>query len=87
MRYRELSKRLRELGCEIERQGRGSHTVWRNPETGTRAVIADWGSKDIPPGTVRAIIRQLGLRREEFGPIKEDSTDYNPSSSPGEPLA
>ncbi|MEW5717360.1 MAG: type II toxin-antitoxin system HicB family antitoxin [Chloroflexota bacterium] len=30
----------------------------------------DWGSKDLAPGTVRAIIRQLGISREEFGPIK-----------------
>lgn len=70
MRYRDLSRRLERLGCELERQGEGSHTIWRNPATGRRAVIADWGGKDIPPGTVRAIIRQLGLSREEFGPIR-----------------
>jgi predicted RNA binding protein YcfA (HicA-like mRNA interferase family) len=69
MRYRQLARRLQELGCQIDRQGKGSHTVWRSP-TGQRAVIANWGGKDIPPGTVRAIIQQLGLSREEFGPIK-----------------
>ncbi len=70
MRYRELSKRLKRLGCQIERQGRGSHTVWRNPGTGKRSIIANWGRKDIPPGTVRGILRQLGLSRADFGPIK-----------------
>ncbi|HEY84464.1 MAG TPA: type II toxin-antitoxin system HicA family toxin [Chloroflexi bacterium] len=70
MRYRELAKRLRRLGCEIERQGRGSHTVWRNPITGQRSVVANWGSKDIPPGTVRGILRQLSLSRKDFGTIK-----------------
>lgn len=70
MRYRELSLRLKRLGCELERQGQGSHTVWRNILTGQRAVVADWGGKDIPPGTVRAILRQLGLDRKDFGPIK-----------------
>lgn len=70
MRYREVTKRLHKLGCEIERQGKGSHTIWRNPHTGKRAIIPDWGGKDIPPGTLRAILRQLGISREDFGHIK-----------------
>ena len=69
MCYRELTKRLKQLGCQIERQGRGSHTVWRNPTTGKRAVIADWGGKDLPPGTIRGILRQLGINRKDFGPL------------------
>jgi predicted RNA binding protein YcfA (HicA-like mRNA interferase family) len=70
MRYRELAKRLKRLGCEIERQGKGSHTIWRNSSTGKRAVIANWGQKDIPPGTIRGILRQLDLNREDFGSIR-----------------
>jgi predicted RNA binding protein YcfA (HicA-like mRNA interferase family) len=70
MKYRELAKRLRELGCEELRQAKGSHRYWRNSATGQTTSIPDWGSKDLAPGTVRAIIRQLGLDRDEFGPIK-----------------
>lgn len=70
MRYRELSKRLRQLGCEIGRQGKGSHITWLNPASGGRAVIPNHGGVDIAPGTVRGILKQLGLSRDEFGPIK-----------------
>lgn len=70
MRYRELAKRLQELGCRELRQGKESHRVWHNPETGEVTVIPDWGNKDLAPGTVRAIIRELGIERKVFGPIK-----------------
>ncbi|MCP4610656.1 MAG: type II toxin-antitoxin system HicA family toxin [Planctomycetes bacterium] len=70
MRYRELTKRLKKNACILERQGKGSHTVWYNPKTNRRAVIANWGNKDLPPGTVRGILRQLGLSRKDFGTIK-----------------
>ncbi|MBX3060661.1 MAG: type II toxin-antitoxin system HicA family toxin [Anaerolineae bacterium] len=70
MRYRELAKRLQALGCRELRQGKGSHRVWHNPETGEVAAIPDWGNKDLAPGTVRAIIRELGIDRKDFGSIK-----------------
>lgn len=70
MRYRELAKRLRGLGCEELRQGKGSHTIWYNPETGKMASVPNWGKKDLAPGTVRAIIRELDIDRTTFGSIK-----------------
>ena len=70
MNYQELARRLRELGCEERRQTKGSHRIWHNPATDQVASAPDWGAKDLAPGTVRSIIRQLGISREEFGPIK-----------------
>ena len=70
MKYAELAHRLRELDCEELRQGKGSHYYWRNTRTGQRTAIPNWGAKDLAPGTVRSIIRQLGISREQFGPIK-----------------
>lgn len=70
MRYRDIAKRLKELGCEELRLGKGSHRIWLNPENQKIATIPDWQRKDLAPGTVRAIIRELGISREEFGPIK-----------------
>jgi predicted RNA binding protein YcfA (HicA-like mRNA interferase family) len=69
MRYRELAKRLRKLGCQELRSGKGSHRMWYNPETNQVTAVPDWGSKDLAPGTVRAIIRELGIGRDEFGSI------------------
>jgi predicted RNA binding protein YcfA (HicA-like mRNA interferase family) len=70
MKYQELAKRLRELGCEERRQAKGSHRIWYNPATNQVASAPDWGGKDLAPGTVRSIIRQLGISRDQFGPIK-----------------
>ncbi|MFX1412182.1 MAG: type II toxin-antitoxin system HicA family toxin [Promethearchaeota archaeon] len=70
MRYRQVAKRLRALGCEELRRGKGSHRIWYNQATGKMTTVPDWGSRDLAPTTVRAIIRELGLSRREFGPIK-----------------
>jgi predicted RNA binding protein YcfA (HicA-like mRNA interferase family) len=70
MRYRDLTKRLRRLGCRELRKGRGSHRIWQNPETGQVASIPDWGPRDLAPGTVRGVIRELGIGRDEFGAVK-----------------
>lgn len=70
MRYRDLTKRLRELGCQEIIGGRGSHRKWHNPANNKVTVIPDWGSKDLAPGTVRAVIRELDILREDFGSIK-----------------
>lgn len=44
--------------------------MWYNPATGSYTVIPDWGNKDLKTGTVRGIIRDLGISRKQFGPIK-----------------
>lgn len=40
MKYAELTRKLRRLGCEFTRYGAGSHEIWRNPATGTQAPCA-----------------------------------------------
>ncbi len=70
MRYRDLVQRLRALGCVEIRAGKGSHRVWQNPANGMLVAIPDWGAKDLASGTVRAVIRELGISRSDFGPIK-----------------
>lgn len=70
MRYRELADRLSDLGCHELRAAKGSHQVWHNPKTDKTATVPNWGNKDLRPGTVRSIIRDLGISRKDFGPIK-----------------
>ena len=70
MRHRELAKRLEKLGCQFKRQGKGSHEIWVNPKTNKLSIVPNHASKDIPPGTIRGILKDLGLSRKEFGPIK-----------------
>jgi mRNA interferase HicA len=60
MTSRELLRRLRRLGATVEpSRGKGGHVVVR---LGTRWTIVPTGSGDLPTGTLRAILRQLGLR-------------------------
>ncbi|MBN1420871.1 MAG: type II toxin-antitoxin system HicA family toxin [Planctomycetes bacterium] len=67
MRYREVERRLRSLGCrELPRRGGGSHRKWFNPHTGRASTIPDWGGKDLKTGTVRAAVRQLGIEWATF---------------------
>ena len=60
-------RKLRALGCEEHlRRTRGSHRIWRNPLTGGSAVVPDYGSRDLRVGTVRVVLRNLGVGWEEF---------------------
>lgn len=69
MRYREITKKLRNLGCvEVIRKGGGSHRKWYNPNSSPIVVVAvpDWGSKDLKTGTLRSIVKDLGFEWDEF---------------------
>lgn len=65
MTYRELTRKLRVLGCEFTRPTRGSHEIWRNPRINRSAAIPHH-SGDIPKGTLHVILRQLKISREEI---------------------
>lgn len=67
MRYREIAKKLKSLGCEeIPRKAKGSHRKWKNPVNSLATVVPDWGTKDLKSGTVRSVVKQLGLDWNEF---------------------
>lgn len=69
MRYREVTKKLRLLGCiEVVRKGGGSHRRWYNPNRQPIVIVSvpDWGSKDLKTGTLRAAVKDLGFDWDEF---------------------
>lgn len=66
MTHRELTRKLRRLGCVFVRQARGSHEIWANDTTGATSPIPNHGSKDLATGTVLRIIRNLGISRDEL---------------------
>ena len=39
MRYRELTRRLRALDCEFDRQAKGDHEIWINISTHAKTTI------------------------------------------------
>ena len=66
MTYLELTKKLRRLGCEFRRQGKGGHEVWWYPERNRYTTISFHGNNDIPKGTVAAILRDFDLIKEDL---------------------
>lgn len=63
--YREIVKRLKQLGFASDRQAAGSHEIWFNAETGRYTTIPNHPG-DVPEGTLRAILRQAGVTTEQF---------------------
>lgn len=60
--YQQLTKKLKKMGFRLYRQGKGSHTLWVNENTGVFVPVPNHGGKDIRRGTLRAILKQIGLK-------------------------
>jgi predicted RNA binding protein YcfA (HicA-like mRNA interferase family) len=66
LKYRELTRKLRRLGCELDRQAKGDHEIWIRLPIYARTTIPNWGRRDLKTGTIRAILRDLQITRDEF---------------------
>jgi predicted RNA binding protein YcfA (HicA-like mRNA interferase family) len=64
-RYRDVAAKLRRFGFVFDRPGAGSHEVWRHESTG-RKVTLPHHTRDMPEGTLRAILRESGIEVDEF---------------------
>jgi len=64
--YREVTRRLSKLGFQFYRQGKGSHELWGRDSDGRVVPVPHHRGKSIRKGTVRAIIREVGVDVEEF---------------------
>jgi predicted RNA binding protein YcfA (HicA-like mRNA interferase family) len=64
--YREVVERLRALGFRFYRRGKGSHELWVRDADGRVVPVPNHPGKPIRKGTVRAIIREVGVSVEEF---------------------
>ena len=62
MKRVDLERYLREQGCVFYREG-GGHSIWLNPSL--RKVASVPRHREIKNGTVRAICKQLEIRRPE----------------------
>jgi len=67
-----LIRILGRAGWEVVRQ-RGSHWRLENPDRPRNAVtVAVHAHRDLPEGTLRAIVRRAGLSREEFEVLRRE---------------
>jgi len=60
MKVSELTRLAKKHGCHIKRHG-ADHDIWINPKTGKTAPIPRHQSKEVPTGTAKNIIKNLGL--------------------------
>ncbi len=63
--YREIVRRLRQLGLEFHRQAAGSHEIWFNPALNRYTTIPNHPG-DLPEGTLRAVLKQAGVDADIF---------------------
>ncbi len=68
--YQEVTKRLRRLGFRFYRHGKGSHELWVRDSDGRAVPVPHHRGKKIRKGTVRAIIREVGVSVVEFMELK-----------------
>ncbi len=64
-KYKEIISKLKRAGFRFDRQAKGSHEIWHNPETKTRITIPNHPG-DMPEGTLTAIVKQARLTIEQF---------------------
>jgi YcfA-like protein. len=61
MKYSELHKLLRKIGCcELDKQ-MGGHPLWYSPITGKKFKTSNHLSQEVKPGTLKSIKRDAGL--------------------------
>jgi predicted RNA binding protein YcfA (HicA-like mRNA interferase family) len=66
LKAREVMRALERAGF-VHVRSKGSHRVYQHRDDATRrTIVADHGGKDVPRGTLRAIIDQAGFTVEEF---------------------
>jgi predicted RNA binding protein YcfA (HicA-like mRNA interferase family) len=61
---KEIIRVLKEKGFILDRS-KGSHQIWLHPESGKRAIVP-MHNKDLPAGTLYAILKQAGIDKSEI---------------------
>ena len=67
LEYRKVIKKARKAGFVFRRSTGGTHEIWWNEEKKKTCVIPH--HKEIKPGTLKSIIKQMGLTEKEFNNI------------------
>ncbi|WP_373838619.1 type II toxin-antitoxin system HicA family toxin [Methanospirillum sp.] len=63
---KEVIRKVIKAGYVLKRHGKGSHDIYYNSEIKRYVTIPNHQGQSIPIGTIRAIIRAMGLSNEEF---------------------
>jgi len=61
---REVTRKLKKVGFEFYRTGKGDHEIWFNPHNHLKTTIPH--HKEIKEGTLRNILKQCQIEVNEF---------------------
>lgn len=61
MKYNELERKLKKLGCYDTGQQMAGHPIWHSPITGKDFKMSNHGSEEVATGTLKSIKRAAGL--------------------------
>ena len=64
-RYRQIVRKLKNLGFEFDCQASGSHEIWFSQATNRYTTVPNHPG-DMPEGTLRGIRRQAGVSTDRF---------------------
>lgn len=65
--YRIVIKKARKAGFVFRRSTGGTHEIWWNDVTKKTCVIPH--HHEIKPGTLKSIIKQMGITEQEFNKL------------------
>jgi predicted RNA binding protein YcfA (HicA-like mRNA interferase family) len=66
LKYEKVVSLLKRLGFHFYRRGKGSHELWVRDSDGKVVPVPAHKGKTLKMGTLRAIIREVGVAVEEF---------------------
>lgn len=67
LKYRDVIKKARKAGFVFRRSTGGTHEIWWNEKSKKTCVIPH--HQEIKKGTLKSILRQMGLSEKEFGKL------------------
>jgi len=63
MRYTELIKKLKKIGCMHTGTQQAGHPLWYSPITGKTFQLSNHSSQEVATGTLRKIMKDAGLEQ------------------------
>ncbi|MBO4570436.1 MAG: type II toxin-antitoxin system HicA family toxin [Bacteroidales bacterium] len=62
MKYSELIRRLKKIGCYDTGEQANGQPLWHSPKTGRTFRLSNHGAQEVPPGTLNQIMKDAGLK-------------------------
>lgn len=62
MKYSELERKLKKIGCYDTGKQMNGHPVWYSPKTNQKFKMSNHKKQDVKKGTLGSILKSAGLK-------------------------